>query len=223
MKSGTSFSKIKILPILALVFYFFLVLSTFVSGIDDFQLGFAEGTENAKSASNKMTYYVSIKPRNGVLSFPDTVMNLKTNSAVSFKYDNVALIKADKNAVHDRLVIKYQVLSNIMMLLIFVLVILFPIYFVKIMFSMKNGVVFEKKNIRWVRRIGEFLLMYYLFNYIFDWSQYKINNTLFEFNEYVVEKASTDLIWLLLGIIVLLFAEILTKGTILKEEQDLTI
>lgn len=223
MKSKLPISQLKVLSILALIFYFFMVLSTFLGGIDDFKIGYAEGSENAKTKSGKMSYYVCIKSKNGVLNFPDTLTNQKTNLPVSLKYNDVALIKADKNIVLDKVITKFQILSGVMMFLIFALVVLFPFYFVKIMMSMKNGVVFVKQNIRWVRKIGELLLMYYAFNFIFDWSQYKINATLFEFKDYLVVKASTDTIWLLLGIIVLLFAEVLSKGTILKEEQDLTI
>lgn len=223
MKKKLPISQLRVLSILALIFYFVMVLSTFLSGVDDFKIGYDEGNKSAKLKSEEMTHYVCIKPKNGALNFPDTLINQKTNEQVSLKYNDVALIKANKNTKLNQTVTKFKVLSGVMMFLVLVLVILFPFYFVKIMISMKNGVVFINRNIRWVKRIGQLLLMYYVFNFIFDWSQYKINATLFQFNDYQVVKASTDIIWLLLGIVVLLFSEVLSKATILKEEQDLTI
>ena len=46
---------------------------------------------------------------------------------------------------------------------------------------------------------------------------------MFDFADYTIQREPTDLIWLLLGIVVLLFAEILSKGSKIQEEQDLTI
>lgn len=223
MKRKLSISQLKVLSILALIFYLVLILSTFISGFDDFMLGYNEGSEKSKTYSEQTTNYVDIKPKNGFLSFPDTLINLNTNKPVSIQYNNTAIIKADKNIPADRKVRAYKILSGIVMFFVFVIIVLLPIYYVRIMISMKNGVVFVKENIRWVRIIGDLLIAYYVLNFIFDWSQYHINKVLFEFKDYAVQKSDTDLIWLLLGIIVLLFAEVLTKGTILKEEQDLTI
>lgn len=223
MKRKLPLSQLKVLSVLALIFYFVLILSSLLNGVDDFKLGFAEGSKSAKINSAPTTNFVKIKPKEGFLSFPDTLVNLKTNKTVSIKYDNVALIRADKTPEIEKTVKGYKILSGVTMFLIFVIIVLLPIYYVKIMISMKNGVVFVKENIRWVRFIGELLISYYVLNFIFDWSQFKVNTMLFEFSDYIIVKSSTDFIWLLLGIIVLLFAEVLSKGTILKEEQDLTI
>jgi hypothetical protein len=58
-----------------------------------------------------------------------------------------------------------------------------------------------------------------LYNYL----TYKRNCQLFDFNGYTLKIDSVDPIWLLLGIVVLLIAEIISRGNALKEEQELTI
>ena len=50
-----------------------------------------------------------------------------------------------------------------------------------------------------------------------------MNIQVFEFRDYVIQFEQADLIWVLLGVVVLLFAEVLSRGSQLKEEQELTI
>lgn len=223
MRNKSSFSKLKILSILSLIIYFFLIVSNFFNGMGDFMIGYSEGSHNARIDPSKTTYYISIEPKSSIINYSDSVVNLKTNQSALIKYHHTALIKVKNNPELDKKISKYKTLSVIMMFLILAPVVLLPIYFMKIMLSMKNEIVFVKQNIRWLRRIGQLLIAYYFFYFIFDWAQYKINSTLFEFKEIAVVKESTNLIWLLLGFVFLLTAEVLSKGSILKEEQDLTI
>ena len=223
MKNKPSFSKLKVLSILSLIFYFVLIVSTIVNESSDFMLCYNEGAINAKSNPAKTTYYVKIKPKNNTVNFSDTVLNLKTNQPALINCHETVLINTQDDNELIKKTAKYKVVSIIMVFLIFAVIVLLPVYFVKIMLSMKNEVVFVSQNIRWLRRIGELLIAYFFFYFIFDWTQYKINSALFELKDFAVVKDSTNLIWLLLGIVVLLFAEVLSKGSVLKEEQDLTI
>ena len=83
--------------------------------------------------------------------------------------------------------------------------------------------VFDKRNIKNMRCIGVLLLLYYLVSFLQNWVVYSMNIQVFEFRDYVIQFEQVDLIWVLLGVVVLLFAEVLSRGSQLKEEQELTI
>ena len=74
-----------------------------------------------------------------------------------------------------------------------------------------------------MRCIGVLLLLYYLVSFLQNWVVYSMNIQVFEFRDYVIQFEQADLIWVLLGVVVLLFAEVLSRGSQLKEEQELTI
>ena len=74
-----------------------------------------------------------------------------------------------------------------------------------------------------MRYIGVLLLLYYLVSFLQNWVVYSMNIQVFEFRDYVIQFEQADLIWVLLGVVVLLFAEVLSRGSQLKEEQELTI
>ena len=86
-----------------------------------------------------------------------------------------------------------------------------------------HEVVFDKKNIRYLRKIAVLLIAYYIVDFITNYISYRMNVSLFDFIDYKILREPTDIIWLLLGVVLLLFAEILTKGSKIQEEQDLTI
>ena len=74
-----------------------------------------------------------------------------------------------------------------------------------------------------MRCIGVLLLLYYLVSFLQNWVVYSMNIQVFEFRDYIIQFEQADLIWVLLGVVVLLFAEVLSRGSQLKEEQELTI
>ena len=86
-----------------------------------------------------------------------------------------------------------------------------------------HEVIFDKKNIRYLRKIAVLLIVYYIVDFITNYISYRMNVSLFDFTDYNILREPGDMIWLLLGIVLLLFAEILTKGSKIQEEQDLTI
>ena len=53
MKFNSANGRLGILSVLAIVIYIVLILSSFVSGVDDFMLGFEEGMKKASSMKEK--------------------------------------------------------------------------------------------------------------------------------------------------------------------------
>ena len=81
MKFNSANGRLGILSVLAIVIYIVLILSSFVSGVDDFMLGFEEGMKKASSMKEKnissekpkTVYFLDLKAEPDFSTFPDSV------------------------------------------------------------------------------------------------------------------------------------------------------
>lgn len=230
MKKFRSNLKLTILSILAIVAYIFMVGYSFSKEIDDFWMGLNAGisqaemeSETAETKQSEEVYYLNLKPKNGHFSFPDSVKNTKNNNFVKYRSHYIKAQTAfDNDTV--KTVQGLQTTSFILASILLIFIIYIPILFFKFIFSLIDEIIFDNKNIKLLRRLGIVLITFYLLYFAFDWCSTLINKSLFEFENYKIAVTSdADFIWVVLGIVVLLFAEILSRGYTIKEEQDLTI
>ena len=219
MKVNTAKTKLTLLSILAILAYCLLLLSSIVDGWDDFKLGFKEGF---KDTPKKEFYFVDMKAKQGFASFPDSIINIKTGDKVNIRYDK-AQLKATIVPIQGKSLFIYELIESLLALVIFFIGIYIPVLFFKLMSTLYFEVVFDKKNIRYIQKIGILLLLFYVVYFIFNYISYLVNISLFTFSNYTIQREPTDIVWILLGIVVLLFAEIVSKGSKIQEEQDLTI
>lgn len=219
MKKYSAKPKLTLLSILAILAYCLLLLSSFADGWDDMKLGFKEGY---KDNARKEVYFVDMKAKPGFASFPDSITNLKTGGNIKIRYDK-AQVKATVVPIQGKSLNIYELIESLLVFIIYFIAIYIPVLFFKLMATLYHEVVFDKKNIRNMQKIGVLLLVFYVVYFIFNNISYLINISLFNFSNYTIQREPTDLIWLLLGIVVLLFAEILSTGSKIQEEQDLTI
>jgi len=219
MKVNTAKTKLTLLSILAILAYCLLLLSSIIDGWDDFKLGFKEGF---KDTPKKEFYFVDMKAKQGFASFPDSIINIKTGDKVNIRYDK-AQLKATIVPIQGKSLFIYELIESLLALVIFFIGIYIPVLFFKLMSTLYFEVVFDKKNIRYIQKIGILLLLFYVVYFIFNYISYLVNISLFNFSNYTIQREPTDIVWILLGIVVLLFAEIVSKGSKIQEEQDLTI
>ena len=220
--------KLSILVILAGLTYAFLVFNTLFNSWDDFKTGWNEGAQNtAYDSSGKIkedkplgSFYLSVKPKNGVSSFPDSLVNQKTNMVIKSKYRKTIVLGPSDS--HKSAMV-YVLFKSLFALIVTITYVIIAIHFYKLIGSFKKEFIFEQKNIRLLRWLGFELLIVYFGNVLFNFFHYKINCSIFSFSEYEIVMDSADDIWLLFGIVVLLAAEVLSKALVLKEEQELTI
>ena len=210
-------TKLVTLSVLATVAYIFIILNSLATSWDDFRLGYQDGKSH-----NLETFFVNLKARDGFSSFPDSIINIKSNSYVNIRHDS-SQVRASLPPDLKKMAGKWMIAEFILSLGIFIIVIYIPILFFKLMKSLMNEVVFDAKNIKRLRKIGSSLLILYIIEEALNQIYFTKNSTLFDFSGYVIQRESADMTMLLLGILVLLFAEILSKGSIIKEDQDLTI
>ena len=230
MKFNSANGRLGILSVLAIVIYIVLILSSFVSGVDDFMLGFEEGMKKASSMKEKnissekpkTVYFLDLKAEPDFSTFPDSVNNLKENKQTEIRYHKAQAHYVEFTGTGGQ-VLFYQISQILLSLITLVIITLIPLFFIKLNGRLKKEQVFDQTNIRYMRWIGSLLLLYYLVSFLGNWVVYSMNIQMFEFADYTIQFEQPGLIWVLLGVVVLLFAEVLSRGYKLKEEQDLTI
>lgn len=215
MKIGKT--KLVTLSVLATVAYIFIILNSLAISWDDFRLGIEDG-----KSRNLETFYVNLKAREGFSAFPDSLINIKSNSYVNIRHGS-SQVRASLPPDLKRKAGKWMIAEFILSIGIVLIVIYIPILFFKLMKSLMNEVVFDAKNINRLRNIGFSLLLFYVIEIALNQLFYLKNSALFDFSGYVIQRESADMMMLLIGIVVLLFAEILSRGSAIKEDQDLTI
>lgn len=230
MKFNSKGGRLGVLTVFAILIYIALILSSFFAGIDDFMLGFEEGMKKGTSikedkiqTQNLTTvYFLDLKAKPGFSTFPDSISNVKGNDKIAIRYDKAQARYEDfsENGANSTF---YNILQILLTLFTLVIVTMIPVLFIKLNVRLNKELVFDKRNIKNMRWIGILLMLYYLVSFLQNWVVYSMNIQVFEFRDYIIQFEQADLIWLLLGAVVLLFAEVLSRGSQLKEEQELTI
>ena len=220
--------KLTILALLAGLTYAFMMVNSFASEWDIWQISFNEKALGAEY--NKWgdvighhpieSHLFLVKPTIGFASFPDSLVNLVDNQTIKAQYrEMVVLVPPSKP--------KFS--TGELIVLIFLVIILFivsiriPIHFYKFIGLIKRELIYERKSIQLLRWLGFELLINYLGGFLIIYMFHQIVRSLFRFSDYEIAMGSMDPIWLFLGIVVLLIAEILSKGLAIREEQELTI
>lgn len=227
MKNYYRTKRLSLLVTLLGITYGFLIGNTFISDWDNIKRSFMEGAERASSmgpgsiVKKSKSYHLSLKLKDGIAAYPDSMLNLKNHTILpSINKNVIAFNPPQKRSIHS---LWAGTLSFVLALLVLITYILIPFHFYRLIGLIKKGIIFERENIRLIRYLGIELLIIYFGNVLFNFLSYKNDLSLFSFSNYEIQMDSMDAIWLLFGIVVLLVAEILSRAIALKEEQELTI
>jgi hypothetical protein len=199
-------------------------------GVYDFYAGFKLGMEEAKSAksdgkrSEIGIYHFKVEPRMGRYTYPETIINNADGECVQAE---VAEYKVKTTNMNNKLPAYIVVLGWVKSILAFVVLfalLYIPFLFFKTIASVVKNRVIDDKTISRIQRMGWIVTGYFIIDFFF----YKIYEVvavehLFRLRHYQAAIDYTDCILLILGIVLLLLAEILKVSLKMKEEQDLTI
>ena len=220
--------KLTILALLAGLTYAFLIVNIFVKDWDDWQISFNEKTLG--EVHNKWGDVIGQKPVESILlqiksisgfaSFPDSMVNLVDNQKLKVKYGQVIVLRPP---IKQKFSTGELVILTFLVIILFIVSICIPIHFYKLISLIKRELIYERKSIHLLRWIGLELLVNYLGGFLILYMFHQIVSSQFRFSNYEIKMVYMDPIWLFLGIVVLLIAEILSKGLAIREEQELTI
>jgi len=218
--------KIKLYSIILALVYFSLVIYSFYQGLESFQAGFNMGRESAMdiSKSSLEIHHFKVKPVDGAYTYPELITNTKTGEQIKAETREYAVLMNAPFSSHSTLSFIIKILQ---LLFSFVFIFIFfciPVLFFKTIRSIIKGNILNKGNIRRISALSWLLIGYYLLNLLlYNMGETYITKQLLQLDNYEVVSDYSDMTALILGIVTLLFAEILKLSLRMKEEQDLTI
>lgn len=221
-------SKIKILATFSIIAYLLLIASTFVREWEDMKIGIIQGSQDAQSENTSKNvpkndvYFLTVAPKKSVLSFPESLLNLKTQNNVELRYHKMKVILSEGITLSNKdKLLKF--ICTLCALIVFAVFVFLPYQFIKLMRSLRKEEFFDIQNIKRFGYIGKALIILYLAMAISNDFYYEISKSLFEFENYKIIKDGNDIIWLLIGLVFLIVAKTISQGVEMKKEQELTI
>ena len=206
-----------------------------VAEFSAFRNGFDEGFNASKESVDETgkarksfvssffgSVYVKLKPI--YEHYPDKFVNEKTGEKMGAEIEQVRLSITDLPQVPRYLIIGNILTIPLAFVMLFIIIYI-PVLSFKTIKSIVKNDIFDEGNIRRIRRIGYSLIIVSLFGvycaviskatalHFVSLKDYKIVSPL----------SSEDIFIVTLGIVVLIFAEVLKIATQIKEEQDLTV
>ncbi|MDR3220348.1 MAG: DUF2975 domain-containing protein [Dysgonamonadaceae bacterium] len=225
-------TRLKIICILFGVSYLFLIGQVIYNEvIPEFVAGFKEGVKSvAKQHTGDETkeslpelYSFYVKPLSGSFTFPTPLKNLKTGKLVNAETNTFKIVLNTPVKLPGWIAIA-KIIYKLSAFLILFFLIYIPILVYKLTRSIIQNVLFDEINVKRIRRIGYSILVLFgllVFSSLVCTAEAK---NVFSFEDYkIVHSLGVDYYLLLIGLITLLFAEILKISHKMKEEQDLTI
>ena len=153
----------------------------------------------------------------------DSEINLKTGEKVLIRPNNMTVLVQsllDKPIWWKAL----QVVYSLLVLMTLVLGIWIPFLVVKIVKSLQNSEVFDRKNLKRIQRIGIILLVVGILGTLLQAINIYSAQSMVDLSHYSFSYAKViDFSPIIMGVVILIMNEILRIGIEIKEEQDLTI
>lgn len=218
--------KFKTIISLALISYIVLIASQLVNEWEDMKLGFIQGFNTAKQEDINITgyntYFITVIPKESVLSFPEKIQNFKFNEEINFRYNKLKVIYPVSTNLTLRLKI-YKVMCTLLSFILVAVFVYIPFQFYGLMKSLQKEIFFDIEIKKRFNKIGIALMTAYwstlLANYLF----FQLKKSLFAFENYEIVKEHTNVIWLVLSFLFIILAEMISRGVKMKEDQELTI
>jgi hypothetical protein len=225
MKKINGKKRLTLLAILAGIAYLLLIGTNVMNGLRVGNQNVRFNHESLKVTGSVSNYEVPLMPKYEQNINQNSILNLKTGKKIvgQIFQENTIWGYLSSNTPKSAFIIGYTIIEVISVLIIFIILIYIPILFYKLLYSIVKDTVFTKELIRKIRRLAVLLFIVYISALIWQLSLFEINTTLFQFVNYDIVFANPSMIWLFMGVLALLIAEIIARGSELKEEQELTI
>ena len=199
------------------------------AGIED-GINYAE-TGERPSVSTIGTYILSLKPKEGYHSFPTEVINQAGTCAVHSaskspmraEIAQMTVEVANARELFPGKTLAADICAGLAGLLVLFVMVFIPVQTFHVVRSINKDRFFDPKNIGKLRSIGYALLALYAANIISGFLLYRVAAQVVQVDGYSLKFDWGNTTIVLLGFVVLMFAELLKVATQLKEEQDLVV
>lgn len=212
--------KIKIYCVLLTIAYVAIIANSMYHGSSDFQEGFKQGRHKQNFP---MHLYMRVEPTDGKYSFPDKIVNIKDGKTLPATVNQYIVNHEESNASIST---GFKVVRLICIVLTAVLAfgLLFsPLLFFSIIYSISKNRIITKSLILRSRALGWLIVIFSIVDIIYVVNETLISRSLVELSNYNIVMGQPEYMMLVLGLVILILAEILKVSLKMKEEQDLTI
>jgi hypothetical protein len=229
MKNKSKNFRLKLFGVLFVVFYFAIIGEYVFSSVASFVAGFKQGFEEGMKIKENLEpereeiCFLHLTPKQGEYTFPTELLNLKSGMLIKADFEKIKAQVKCSAKIPAWLSILYGI-TMFLSIVTITLLIYIPVQAYKTIRSIMKDDIFNQRNITRIRRIGYSLLIIFGIAAFGDYVVYRLGKQLVELADYNhVFTLKDEYIFLLFGLITLLFAEILKISHTMKEEQELTI
>ena len=224
--------RLKIITIALSIVYVASIGREIYRDINDFMYGVRQGfneainsfeTGKTPTLSATGTFFLSLKPENGLRTFPTMMLNQLDRKPMKAEIGTMVVELTD---VKDRLpkgTIAADTCSVFLSFFTLFVMALIPVQSFRVVRSITKDKIFDPANIRKLRSIGYALLAFYVATFVVNFLHFRIAAHVLHVNGYSLQMDWGNITIVLLGFVVLMFAEVLKVSVQLKEEQDLTV
>ncbi|MDR1706465.1 DUF2975 domain-containing protein [Dysgonomonas sp.] len=212
--------KIKIYCILLTIVYIVIIVNSAYQGSADFMEGFKNGKDRNYTSE---IYDLNLEPKDGKYTFQEQIKNEKDNQYVSAEVRSY-LIKTNTSYSSIPSGLKIIKLVCLVSIVFLVLGLLFsPILFFSIIYSITKNRIITSSLVLRTRVLGWLLILFSIIDIIYTINNTMILSEIMKIENYEIVMGQPDYMMLVLGLVILILAEILKMSLKIKEEQDLTI
>jgi hypothetical protein len=180
-------------------------------------------TTEVKTSSNYEEFcFLFVQPKQGLFSFPSSLQNLTIGKPIQSEITKL-YVRVEVQSLPLWLTIA-RIIMYILYLGILFCLIYVPVQAYRVIRSIVKSDIFDMKNIKRIRRIGYVLLITFVLALYVNIVNTAVAQQWISLDDYkIVFSMAEDYPFLLFGLMVLLFAEVLKISHTLKEEQEFTI
>jgi hypothetical protein len=184
-----------------------------------------EGAETGSKATLATggTFFLSLKPENGFHTFPNTFRNQLDRKPMKAEIERMSVELSEINEQIPRGWLVANTFSKYLSFFGIILMIFIPLQTFRILRSITKYKIFDPSNIRRLRHIGFALLAFFTTGFCVNYIQYWIAANVVEVDGYKLQVDWGNTTLVLLGFVVLMFAEVLKVSVAMKEEHELTV
>jgi hypothetical protein len=224
--------RFKIITIAISVVYVAIIGRGIYREMADFMYGFRQGLKEGlisaetgitPSLSATGTFFLFLKPEAGLRTFPTNLRNQLDRKPMRAEIEQMVVEASDIRERLPKGTLAADICSVVLSFFALFIIALIPVQTFRVVRSITLNKIFDPANIRKLRTIGYALLAFYLANFVINFFHYRVAKHVVQVDGYTLQMDWGDITLVLLGFVVLMFAEMLKVSVQMKEEQDLTV
>ena len=201
------------------------LVAAFAYGV---KIGMKAGLESVESGkmptmTNAGTFFLSLKPENGFHTFPTTFQNQMDRQPMKVEIERMSVELSELSQQRPQGTFFADICTIFLYFFVLFVMIFIPVQTFRILRSITRDKIFDPSNIRKLRSIGYALLAYYITGFVVTFIHYRIAASVVGVDGYKLQVDWGNITLVMLGFVVLMFAEMLKVSVAMKEEQDLTV